>query len=153
MKKISNVTDLPLDISLDQKDQFNIEVYSNALSKFIENIAPPITIALQGEWGSGKTSLMKTLKYRLCAERNEFDAVWINTWQFSLMNDKMTAIQKILLNIPVLLSMNYQPFLVPDNKILIAFPILKIQCKLFVARSSLFFLLKNYLSFLLENFQ
>ena len=110
MKKISNVTDLPLDISLDQKDQFNIEVYSNALAKFIENIAPPITIALQGEWGSGKTSLMKTLKYRLCAERNEFDAVWINTWQFSLMNDKMTAIQKILLNIyRQILSLNDEP--------------------------------------------
>lgn len=110
MKKISNVTDLPLDISLDQKDQFNIEVYSNALAKFIENIAPPITIALQGEWGSGKTSLMKTLKYRLCAERNEFDAVWINTWQFSLMNDKMTAIQKILLNIyRQILSLNEEP--------------------------------------------
>lgn len=110
MKKISNVTDLPLDISLDQKDQFNIEVYSNALAKFIKNIAPPITIALQGEWGSGKTSLMKTLKYRLCAERNEFDAVWINTWQFSLMNDKMTAIQKILLNIyRQILSLNDEP--------------------------------------------
>ncbi len=41
-----------------QADLFGIQVYQDALIKYIRLTDTPITIALQGEWGSGKTSLM-----------------------------------------------------------------------------------------------
>ncbi len=43
-------------------NDFGTERYVNGLIKFIENSSAPITIALQGEWGSGKTSMMTRLQ-------------------------------------------------------------------------------------------
>ena len=53
--KISSISDLPFEESY---NDFGTESYVNGLIKFIELSATPITIAIQGEWGSGKTSLI-----------------------------------------------------------------------------------------------
>ena len=63
-----------------QADLFGIQVYQDALIKYIRLTDTPITIALQGEWGSGKTSLMNQLRYNLCDQEGApYFAVWINT--------------------------------------------------------------------------
>ena len=56
----SSITDLPK--KANQKDVFGIAPFEQGLIQFIQNSNTPITIALQGEWGSGKTSLMNSLK-------------------------------------------------------------------------------------------
>ena len=53
---MSSITDKPI-TTLNQ-DLLKVEKYSQALSNFITRSATPITIGLQGEWGTGKTSLM-----------------------------------------------------------------------------------------------
>jgi len=94
-KKSSSVIDKP--VTLSDEDKFGISRYENALREFIENAETPLTIALQGEWGSGKTSLMNMLKYHLCeADNASFYSVWINTWQHSIMSDPEDAIVGIL---------------------------------------------------------
>lgn len=76
---------------------FGIQKYQNALVKFIRLTNTPITIALQGEWGSGKTSLMNQLRYELCdKEGAPYFPVWVNTWQYSLMKTPPQAIMSIL---------------------------------------------------------
>ena len=91
----SSVIDVPRQYS--QNDLFGIQVYQDALIKFIKLTDTPITIALQGEWGSGKTSLMNMLRYNLCDKDDAlFYPVWINTWQYSLMNTPNQAIIAIL---------------------------------------------------------
>ncbi len=91
----SSVIDVPRQYS--QNDLFGIQVYQDALIKFIKLTDTPITIALQGEWHSRKTSLMNMLRYNLC-DRDDalFYPVWINTWQYSLMNTPNQAIIAIL---------------------------------------------------------
>jgi hypothetical protein len=57
----------------------------------------PTTIALQGEWGSGKTSLMNMLKSNLCeGDDAKFFGIWINTWEYSLMQDPTAALVNIV---------------------------------------------------------
>lgn len=46
----------------EEVDLLGIDRYKSGLVRFIKSSNTPITIALQGEWGSGKTSLMNTLK-------------------------------------------------------------------------------------------
>ena len=48
--------DIPVE-TLEQ-DEFGIERYVRALCDFIKSCDTPVTIALQGEWGSGKSSFM-----------------------------------------------------------------------------------------------
>lgn len=91
----SSIIDVPRKYS--EADLFGIQKYQNALVKFIRLTNTPITIALQGEWGSGKTSLMNQLRYELCdKEGAPYFPVWVNTWQYSLMKTPPQAIISIL---------------------------------------------------------
>ena len=89
----SSVIDLPR--KKEEVDLFGIQKYQDALVEFIQHSETPITIALQGEWGSGKTSLMNMIEDELC-HKGEFYRVWINSWQYSLMKSPEETILKIL---------------------------------------------------------
>ena len=93
----SNVIDQPAKAD---EDRLNMTAYASALTEFIANAQSPLTIALQGEWGSGKTSLMNALKASLVDKNGApYLGVWINTWQYALMSDSEEAIKSILLGI------------------------------------------------------
>ena len=90
----SNVIDQPAKAD---EDRLNMKAYAGALTEFIANAQSPLTIALQGEWGSGKTSLMNALEASLVdKEGAPYLGVWINTWQYALMSDAEEAIRNIL---------------------------------------------------------
>ncbi len=90
----SNVIDQPAKAD---EDRLNMKAYADALTEFIANAQSPLTIALQGEWGSGKTSLMNALKQNLVDKDGApYLGVWINTWQYALMSDAEAAIRNIL---------------------------------------------------------
>lgn len=65
-----------------QEDLLNINKYAQALVHFILNSDTPITIGLQGEWGTGKTSMMYLLKEELQAK--SVATSWVNTWEYSM---------------------------------------------------------------------
>ena len=91
----SSIIDVPRKHT--QEDLFGIQVYQDALIEYIKLTDTPITIALQGEWGSGKTSLMNLLRYNLCElDKAPYFPIWINTWQYSLMKTPSQAIISIL---------------------------------------------------------
>lgn len=78
------------DSPTDDANFFNFDAYVEALSNIIENPEnkTPITIAINGKWGSGKTSLMKTLQKRLGFSQNYSNSrnvrtVWFNAWKYS----------------------------------------------------------------------
>jgi hypothetical protein len=92
-----SITDIPRDVSKGDKDKLGIALFEDGLTQFIEHANMPVTIALQGEWGSGKTSLMNTLRSNLCeGDKARFFGVWINTWEYSLMKDATTALVDIV---------------------------------------------------------
>ena len=88
-------TSIP-DIPCPEKDSFGIHPYAQGLIRFIKGTKTPITIALQGEWGSGKTSLMNTLQDELCGPDGQFLPVWINTWEYALMQDTSSTLIQII---------------------------------------------------------
>ncbi|MCF0220447.1 MAG: hypothetical protein HUK14_11760 [Muribaculaceae bacterium] len=99
MAKKTTITDVPRTGASDG-DKLGLSAYEKGLEQFLRGAETPITIALQGEWGSGKTSLMNVLQDNLCGEdgkSGEYFPVWINTWEFSLMRDSKEALKQILL--------------------------------------------------------
>lgn len=65
------------------EDIFGIGDYINGLAQFISKCNTPMTISVQGAWGTGKTSVMKIIESGL--DKN-IKNVWFNTWQFSQFN-------------------------------------------------------------------
>ncbi|URZ86618.1 KAP family P-loop NTPase fold protein [Floricoccus penangensis] len=70
----------------DGEDFLNVTPYVNALSNIIKNCDTPMTIAIQGDWGSGKTSFMNLVKKVLMEEKQKYDIIDFNTWQYSKFN-------------------------------------------------------------------
>ena len=64
-------------IASKQSDELDIQKHSDALVKFVRNAATPITIGVQGEWGSGKTSLLNSIRQELNEDKeiNKFGLI------------------------------------------------------------------------------
>lgn len=93
----SNIIDQPANA---EEDRLNMRAYGDALTEFIKNAQSPLTIALQGEWGSGKTSLMNALKKKLVDDPDSpYFGVWINTWQYSVVSNPEQAVLRLLAGI------------------------------------------------------
>lgn len=90
----TSLSDIPFN---GEQNDFGTERYVNGLIRFIEQSDAPITIALQGEWGSGKTSLMTRLERALCSgPGSKFVGVEINTWEHSMMSSPEVTVYKIM---------------------------------------------------------
>lgn len=59
--------------------------YARSLSEFIQGCGTPFTIAVQGDWGTGKTSIMRMVEdcLRHGPDGGRIEMVWFETWQYS----------------------------------------------------------------------
>ena len=85
----------------DGDDSLNIGNYIKALLNFIENTATPMTIGIQGEWGSGKTSMLNQIwtgleKRDLANKEVKYKQIWINAWEHSLLCSPEECLIKII---------------------------------------------------------
>lgn len=68
-----------------EEDLFQIKSYTDGLSEFIKVCNTPMTISIQGSWGTGKTSIMNFIERNL-KDAGNIEIVKFNTWQFSQFN-------------------------------------------------------------------
>ena len=67
-----------------QEDSLDVTKYTKSLVKFIKYTDTPMTIGVQGSWGSGKTSLLNQIWHELDqSNKNDssiknFKQIWIN---------------------------------------------------------------------------
>ena len=83
----TNIIDTPLNNAKD--DKLDTRKYVKGLARYLSKSSMPTTVAIQGQWGSGKTSFMNQLRSILCEKNGEQDplyyGVWINMWEYSIM--------------------------------------------------------------------
>ncbi|MBQ9579017.1 MAG: hypothetical protein IJR28_05750 [Ottowia sp.] len=101
--RYSNVIDLPQTAEDPNLLGGIVARHAEALAELIERAQMPFTIGIQGEWGSGKTSLMNRIEERLCrADKPDaelFYGVRINTWEYALMSSREEILNKVLSSI------------------------------------------------------
>ncbi|MFI4910364.1 MAG: P-loop NTPase fold protein [Sedimentisphaeraceae bacterium JB056] len=56
------------------------------------NIEPPYSIALNGGWGTGKTTALKAIENKLAVD--EYPVIWFNPWEYDNSGDVVMALQK-----------------------------------------------------------
>lgn len=69
------------------KDMLNISQYIKGLTAFVRNCETPMTLAIQGKWGTGKSSIMKLLQNEL--DNNNVETLYFNTWQYSQLHENL----------------------------------------------------------------
>lgn len=73
-------------------DPLNFGGLARGLSRFLrnENTQPPLTVAVTGAWGTGKSSLMNLLRSDL--RRNGLRPVWFNAWHHQEEENLLAAL-------------------------------------------------------------
>ena len=68
------------------QDSLALARYAHALADFIDGCDTPVTIGIQGDWGIGKTSLLRMLTELLQPRRGrrvQTPTLYLNTWQYA----------------------------------------------------------------------
>jgi len=96
MNKKPFTINLQVDLPIDKAWRLNHELVTKNLVKFLqsENLATPLSIALQGDWGSGKTSILKTLEKKLKTKNNHL--VFFESWKYEYSNPTLGLVNKII---------------------------------------------------------
>ncbi len=89
-------------------DRLGTGQYAETLASFIRQCDTPMTIGVQGEWGSGKTSLLNMIREDIEEEESkkqggkivkgsdQFKCIWINTWEHSLLKSPEQCLLSII---------------------------------------------------------
>ena len=80
-KHVIGFCDLPSNV-----DSFGIENYIEGLARFVLNCETPLVVAIQGDWGTGKSSIMEMVVRKIKETDERGFVVFFNTWQFSQFN-------------------------------------------------------------------
>lgn len=91
--------DLPISAVLD--DQLGLAAYCRGLADFVSTCPTPMTVAVQGDWGSGKTSAMQLMAEELGKRSPAVPVVTFNTWhytQFDLGEDMIFHLVRAIIN-------------------------------------------------------
>lgn len=96
MNKTVGIIDEP--VPPGSQDNLGIDVHTKSLIDFITDTSTPITVGIQGEWGSGKTSLINSIHHAFDAKQN-VKQIWINSWEYSLLSTPEETLLKIVTRI------------------------------------------------------
>lgn len=82
MKEIRLLNDEPLNGDDNGRDDgLGFTTYSDIIAMAIKGTPGPFTIGIFGEWGTGKTSLLKLIEQRFILS-TDFVPVWFNAWMY-----------------------------------------------------------------------
>ena len=77
-----------------ENDFLGIDNHAKALTEFIKSCQTPLTVGIQGEWGSGKTSLLNSISHKLGDK--EYKIITINAWEQALLSKPEETLLKIV---------------------------------------------------------
>lgn len=84
------------------EESLKIGDHIKALTTFVRETATPMTVGIQGDWGSGKTSLCLQVQDSLSKPIDEFEQenaykqIWVNAWEHSLLCSPEESLIKII---------------------------------------------------------
>src|SRR5256885_2378092 len=73
------ISDQPIESS--KNDALGFDPYVDAVANFLtdDSTKPPLTMSIEGEWGSGKSSFMKLLREKLRGKKQR--SIEFNAWR------------------------------------------------------------------------
>ena len=86
-KTLYGKTDMPLENLKGNRLGSDVDKYIEGLTEYVMNCSTPMSVALQGDWGTGKTSFINAMICRIeeisSKVKPHIDTLYFNTWQYS----------------------------------------------------------------------
>ena len=79
------------------EDSLQFKAFAETLDEIISTSQTPLTIGIYGEWGSGKTSLMRLTEDILKEKKEKIKTVWFDAWKFNKTYDLRVALINTIL--------------------------------------------------------
>lgn len=99
------------EINLEEGDLLSTHCYVDTLLQIIKNSTTPFTIGLFGGWGSGKSSIIKTIEEKFNKDKNGKTKVFVyDAWKYSTDSFRRTFILKLKEKFELEEGDNYQNF-------------------------------------------
>ncbi len=86
-ERFMGIRDVPIARTSD--DDLELGRYADALGRFVLGCDTPITVGIQGDWGSGKTSIMNLVEEFVKAKGRVL-TITVNTWQYAQVSTSET---------------------------------------------------------------
>ena len=88
--------------------------FGSAITHIILNSTPQFTLGIFGEWGSGKTTMMKLIQQEIKSQTsNQIQTLWFNAWRYE--RETAHATYPLLISILGTLSTNPHIQKILDN--------------------------------------
>jgi len=94
---LRGVQDLPVENAT--RDTLGMGVYAEALANFIRQCDTPMVVGIQGDWGSGKTSLMQMVDSLLREADPTPVSIQLNTWQYAQIENPSDIAPLVLMGL------------------------------------------------------
>ena len=76
---------------------YSSNFFNRLLELVKEEIEPPFSLSIEGEWGSGKTFILRLLEKKF--KEDGYPTIWFNPWEYERTDDVFLAfLQKALPN-------------------------------------------------------
>jgi len=81
------------------EDSLAYSIYAAAIADFLthKNTKPPISMAIVGEWGSGKSTLMKWIRDDIESRDPETKTIWFSAWRHTEKEEVWAALAKTII--------------------------------------------------------
>ncbi|MFM8746051.1 MAG: P-loop NTPase fold protein [Aestuariivirga sp.] len=77
-----------------ENDLFGNERLAEGLTNLISEVEQPLVIALDGDWGSGKTTFLKQWKHSLEHRENSFPVIYFDAFENDYVEDAFAALAR-----------------------------------------------------------
>jgi len=100
--------------NLDKFDLLDAKKYAITLQRIIENSKTPLTIGVFGEWGSGKSSIINTVKNNI--DNNKIKFIVYDAWKYNRDSFRRMFLKELARQLKLKMNEKFESFYVDKNE-------------------------------------
>ena len=100
--------------NLYNEDLLETKKYAKTLKTIVENSKTPLTVGIFGEWGSGKSSIINTVKNNI--DENKIKFIIYDAWKYQGDSFRRMFLRELANQLDIKMQDNFESFYIDKNE-------------------------------------